>query len=161
MALVARWPGKAASHVLDVERCTDTAYVANCSPMTTAPADACGPVIVDGEPSCRNCAAKQTERERAVIRAAAYHIERFERAKTETFGPTEERTTMTKPTTQPRRSDVVTKPKLTPEQRRRVRELIEDEGETRASATAWVLAFEPALPPVPVEARDALDGGER
>lgn len=35
-------------------------------------------------------------------------------------------------------------PKLTAEQRRRVRELMTDEGESRASAVAWVLAFEPA-----------------
>lgn len=35
------------------------------------------------------------------------------------------------------------RPKLTAKQRRRVRELVEDEGETRASAVAWVLAFEP------------------
>lgn len=34
--------------------------------------------------------------------------------------------------------------KLTAEEARRVRELIEDEGQTRAEATAWVLAFEPA-----------------
>ena len=33
--------------------------------------------------------------------------------------------------------------RLTAEQRRRVRELVDDEGETRASAVAWVLAFEP------------------
>jgi hypothetical protein len=35
-------------------------------------------------------------------------------------------------------------PKLTAEQRRRVRELIEDEGNTRAEAVAYVLMFEPA-----------------
>lgn len=39
------------------------------------------------------------------------------------------------------------KPKLTAEQKRRVRELMIDEGETRAAATAWVLAFEPAQEP--------------
>lgn len=38
------------------------------------------------------------------------------------------------------------KPKLTAEQKRRVRELMVDEGETRAAATAWVLAFEPTRP---------------
>lgn len=37
------------------------------------------------------------------------------------------------------------KPSLTKAQRRRVRELIEDEGHTRAEALAWVLAFEPAV----------------
>lgn len=37
------------------------------------------------------------------------------------------------------------RPKLTATQRRRVRELVEDEGETRASAVAWVLAFEPEV----------------
>lgn len=31
--------------------------------------------------------------------------------------------------------------KLTPEQSRRVREMIADEGATRAEAVAWVLAF--------------------
>jgi hypothetical protein len=35
------------------------------------------------------------------------------------------------------------KPKLTAAQRKRVRELVEDEGHTRAEAIAWVLAFEP------------------
>lgn len=35
-------------------------------------------------------------------------------------------------------------PKLTAEQKRRVRSLMEDEGQTRAEATAWVLAFETA-----------------
>ena len=35
-------------------------------------------------------------------------------------------------------------PRLTAAQRRRVRELMEDEGETRASAVAWVLNMEPA-----------------
>jgi len=35
-------------------------------------------------------------------------------------------------------------PRLTAAQRRRVRELVEDEGESRASAIAWVLAMEPA-----------------
>lgn len=39
-----------------------------------------------------------------------------------------------------------TKPKLTKEQRRRVRELMQDEGNTRAEAVAWVLHFEPAEP---------------
>jgi hypothetical protein len=34
--------------------------------------------------------------------------------------------------------------RLTAAQRRRVRELMVDEGESRASAEAWVLAFEPA-----------------
>ena len=33
--------------------------------------------------------------------------------------------------------------KLTAAQKRRVRELMEDEGQTRAEAVAWVLAFEP------------------
>ena len=37
------------------------------------------------------------------------------------------------------------KPALTKAQRRRVRELIEDEGHTRAEALAWVLAFEPEV----------------
>jgi hypothetical protein len=32
---------------------------------------------------------------------------------------------------------------LTAEQRQRVREMVEDEGATRAEAVAWVLAFEP------------------
>lgn len=36
-----------------------------------------------------------------------------------------------------------TRPTLTPAQRRRVRELMEDEGHTRAEAVAWVLAMEP------------------
>lgn len=36
-----------------------------------------------------------------------------------------------------------TKPKLTASQRRRVRELVDDEGYTRAEARAWVAAFEP------------------
>jgi hypothetical protein len=36
------------------------------------------------------------------------------------------------------------RPRLTREQAARVRELIEDEGQTRAAAVAWVLAFEPA-----------------
>jgi len=40
-------------------------------------------------------------------------------------------------------------PKLTADQKRRVRELMEDEGETRASAVAYVLAFEPATKAVP------------
>ncbi len=35
-------------------------------------------------------------------------------------------------------------PKLTAAQRKRVRELMVDEGQTRAEAVAWVLAFEPA-----------------
>ena len=35
-------------------------------------------------------------------------------------------------------------PKLNAHQKRRVRELMEDEGNTRAEAVAWVLAFEPA-----------------
>jgi hypothetical protein len=35
--------------------------------------------------------------------------------------------------------------KLTTEQKRRVRELMVDEGESRASAIAWVLAFEPSV----------------
>jgi hypothetical protein len=35
-------------------------------------------------------------------------------------------------------------PKLTPAQRRRVRELVKDEGESRASAVAWVLGMEHA-----------------
>jgi len=34
------------------------------------------------------------------------------------------------------------KPKLTPAQRARVKELIEDEGYTRAEALAWVLTLE-------------------
>jgi len=34
-------------------------------------------------------------------------------------------------------------PKLTAEQKRKVKSLIEDEGQTRAEAVAWVLAFEP------------------
>jgi hypothetical protein len=33
--------------------------------------------------------------------------------------------------------------RLTAEQRQRVREMVEDEGATRAEAVAWVLAFEP------------------
>jgi hypothetical protein len=33
-------------------------------------------------------------------------------------------------------------PKLTTAQRAKVREIMEDEGESRASAVAWVLAFE-------------------
>lgn len=37
------------------------------------------------------------------------------------------------------------KTKLTAAQKRRVRELMEDEGHTRAEAVAWVLAFEPEL----------------
>jgi hypothetical protein len=37
------------------------------------------------------------------------------------------------------------RPKLTREQSARVRELVEDEGNTRAEAIAWVLAFEPAV----------------
>lgn len=37
------------------------------------------------------------------------------------------------------------RPRLTREQSARVRSLIEDEGETRAAAVAWVLAFEPAV----------------
>lgn len=36
-------------------------------------------------------------------------------------------------------------PKLTAAQRRRVRELVEDEGETRGSAIAWVLGMEPEV----------------
>lgn len=32
-------------------------------------------------------------------------------------------------------------PKLTAEQRRRVREMMQDEGATHAEAVAWVLAF--------------------
>lgn len=40
--------------------------------------------------------------------------------------------------------DSKSRPKLTAEQKRRVRELMVDEGETRAAAVAWVLAFEPA-----------------
>ncbi len=32
--------------------------------------------------------------------------------------------------------------RLTPAQRQRVRELVEDEGYTREAAVAWVLAFE-------------------
>ncbi len=44
---------------------------------------------------------------------------------------------------------VATKPRrrLTREQSARVRELMQDEGESRASAVAWVLAFEPAVQP--------------
>lgn len=42
-------------------------------------------------------------------------------------------------------------PKLTAEQRRRVRELMADEGESRASAVAWVLAFESAPAPPAVD----------
>jgi hypothetical protein len=44
-----------------------------------------------------------------------------------------------------RQARAVAKPgaRLTPAQRRRVRELIEDEGQTRAEAIAWVQAFEP------------------
>lgn len=34
------------------------------------------------------------------------------------------------------------KPKLSPSQRARVRELMTDEGQSRAEAAAWVLAFE-------------------
>lgn len=34
--------------------------------------------------------------------------------------------------------------KLSTEQRRRVRELVTDEGYNRAEAVAWVLAFEPS-----------------
>lgn len=37
------------------------------------------------------------------------------------------------------------RPRLTAVQRRRVRELVEDEGETRASAIAWVLGMEPEV----------------
>lgn len=37
----------------------------------------------------------------------------------------------------------MTRTKLTKEQARRVRELMLDEGNTRAEAVAWVLAFEP------------------
>ncbi len=37
---------------------------------------------------------------------------------------------------------------LTKAQKARVRELMQDEGESRASAIAWVLAFEPAPAPV-------------
>ncbi len=33
--------------------------------------------------------------------------------------------------------------RLTPAQRQRVRELVEDGGDTREAAVAWVLAFEP------------------
>lgn len=36
--------------------------------------------------------------------------------------------------------------KLSPEQRRRVRELMIDEGQSRAEAVAWIVAFEPASP---------------
>lgn len=42
-------------------------------------------------------------------------------------------------------------PKLTADQRKRVRELMEDEGESRVSAVAWVLAMEPAPRPENVE----------
>jgi hypothetical protein len=37
------------------------------------------------------------------------------------------------------------KVKLTREQSRRVREMMTDEGHTRAEAVAWVLAFEPGV----------------
>lgn len=37
-----------------------------------------------------------------------------------------------------------TRPVLTAAQSKRVRELVEDEGQSRAEAVAWVLAFEPA-----------------
>lgn len=43
--------------------------------------------------------------------------------------------------------------RLTTAQRARVRELVEDEGETRESAEAWVRAFEP---PGSEETRDCL-----
>lgn len=51
--------------------------------------------------------------------------------------------------------------KLTAEQKRRVRSLMVDEGNTRAEAVAWALAFEPgpALEPVSsFEAEAALRG---
>lgn len=35
-------------------------------------------------------------------------------------------------------------PKLTKDQRLRIKELMEDEGSSRAEAVAWVLALEPA-----------------
>lgn len=55
-------------------------------------------------------------------------------------------------------------PRLTREQSRRVRELVEDEGHTRASARAWVLAFEPArtspgyAPASALKAGDEIEG---
>lgn len=42
------------------------------------------------------------------------------------------------------RAPRATRPVLTAAQIRRVRELVEDEGQSRAEAVAWVLAFEPA-----------------
>ena len=58
----------------------------------------------------------------------------------------------------------MTAPRLTAAQRRRVRVLMEDEGESRASAVAWVLAMETPLPPeyddVTPAGRAALDGAK-
>ncbi len=46
--------------------------------------------------------------------------------------------------------------KLTSAQRKRVREMMTDEGQTRAEAVAWVLAFEPAPPALSAEEVRAL-----
>jgi len=49
-------------------------------------------------------------------------------------------------------------PQLSREQRARVRSMIEDEGQTRAEAVAWVLAFEPATEPHSNDCRVSLLG---